>query len=73
MDIRRNDGLDITMEDNEVEDYLNTIVVHMAVLTDWEENFINDMVRKYQGHETFTSKQLFYIDRIYNKVENRYR
>jgi len=61
------------MEIDEVEDYLNTIVVHMAVLTDWEENFINDMVRKYQGHETFTSKQLFYIDRIYNKVENRYR
>ena len=61
------------MEDNEVEDYLNTIVVHMGVLTDWEENFINDMVRKYQNHETFTFKQLFYIEKIYNKVENRYR
>jgi len=31
------------------------------------------MVRKYQNHETFTFKQLFYIDKIYNKVENRYR
>ena len=61
------------MEIDDVEDYLNTIVVHMAVLNEWEESFIKNMVMKHENHETFTFKQLFHIDKIYNKVENRYR